>query len=1808
MIVSLLRPRGICVAWCIVAAMWPLYIPTARAQDASVAAAVHVASPTGLRAADRASTLFGLRIVSPDGYVAGADGVRLYYRFEGQGPDTVVVLHGGPSLGLAYLAPDLEDLGRELTLLHYDQRGVGRSTVPPGADLAVARHVADLEALRRHFGLDRLVLLGHSWGAMLAAHYAATHPERVARMLFIDPMVPAATPYMAQAGARARLLMEERLDEAQRVRFDSLALSWAEAEDPEAHCRAVFGILMGLYFGDAGGAERTRGNFCEGSAEALRTRPSVDASILGSLGDWDVRPLLSRVDVPVLIVHGGDGAIPLDAMQAWADALPNARLLTVAGAGHYLHVDRPEVFFPVALEFFGDRPQAGANSFVVPVRPGLDASPADLARFAEEVLVEAGDRDWAVALIRDGRVIERRFSRGGDATGHAVVGATTFDLASIAKPVMAWGVMRLVETGRVELDRPIESYLTRWRLPPSAFDHREVTVRRVLSHTAGLTASSSLLPAPDGARPPIEWVLEGRRQEVGIQPGTRYNYSGGYDLLELLIEEVSGQPFVGFMRDEVLRPLGMDRTGFGQVQPDDPPVTRANALSGDVPEENWIVSAAGHLIGNLDELTAFALAHLEDGSGAPRGRGVLQPATLDTMLTPVIDAASGLGYVLRRPSPDLLTAGHAGAGASLFRVAPATGDGLVILTNHADGYAAIARIECVWLAWLAGTERRCTAPASYALMGAYQRAGVQGAFDYYHALLDRGDPDYDVGFALLSEFARMLLAAGRVDEAATAYRMMAADGSDEAAAYGEVADRLVAGFQFPEDRLACYLGEYRSSSGGALRLERTGEGVSFTMIEPVPGITGPLRPLSERVWVMRAGDAYPIELVFDLAPSSVATRVAVRVNDYRIAFSAERTGSVPTCPAVPAEPAGAAADGRAMQESGATGSEVVHVAAPTGEREADRASILAAVEQVTPGGTVQFAPGTYQVGGFIPVTVPGITLLGHSEGTTLRGCEPGEAVDYERAMNRCAGLELKGGHQTVRNLTFESMSWAALRIAGPRSAGQQSAVPISEGGHLIEGNTFRDSDSFDVISDTPEPIVIRNNTFINTYHAVAIQGRNVHFVDNRITAPAHDRIPYGRADIAIGVAQFSESGPPCADNVIAGNRIEGHSDGIVLGVFSPGTSCRGNIVRDNTIVVRPVTLTALESSVLGGDVDTPMVGIPLRLLNYPQWCLTGLPTDAWVCRPDETGRGAVLVDNLIEGNRIIGAAGVAIEMLHAASNRIVNNTISGVARWDRSPEGVLRHAPGWREANGAGIWISAGSDGNEIVANVFDDIAAHTIVLEGDRNRVETLSTSDSVRDLGSSNRVSGPARAPPGTAAAASDHTGAGYESRFVEIGGVRLHYLDFGGEGLPVLFVPSGDRTAYTYVDFAPRFSDRHRVLAITPRGTGESGGERPASFSTRDLATEAGDVLALLDSLGIERAVVLDRWTELPIYLAEQHPDRLAGLVILRGVPPEPDPFDLRARDEAGLLEMYDRAGAAELGRDPDEVAPRREHWYEPRYLRTGERIGVPTLIFMIEPETSRAEIEWEFRLLTDMVANDPAVVSDPVSRAFYERLTSDAALQAQVQSYYETVFAPAWSAAEAAFFRAFDNARIVRLEGENPRSYYQYRDAPDLIYPHIRRFLDELSSSAIEPPSAETPDPGNAVRRGSTASAAPVHAEVVAQDLSHLGPKPGCETPDPLRMPGLDGGDLGRADHGGNGQTNRLIAVGQRDVTGPRPVGGARDHDHPQEGIALAEATPRDDERRSVLASITIGVGKGDANHVPLFKARHSRRDPPRCPIR
>jgi pimeloyl-ACP methyl ester carboxylesterase len=741
---------------------------------------------------------------------------------------------------------------------------------------------------------------------------------------------------------------------------------------------------------------------------------------------------------------------------------------------------------------------------------------------------------------------------------------------------------------------------------------------------------------------------------------------------------------------------------------------------------------------------------------------------------------------------------------------------------------------------------------------------------------------------------------------------------------------------------------------------------------------------------------------------------------------------------------------------------VVHVAPPTGERTTDRASILAALDEVEPGGTIQFAAGTYLIGEIISVTVPHITLLGHPDGTSLRGCDPAEFVDRQFVRENCNGLELAGGHQTVRDFTFEYAHWAlhlgccqgerALLRAPDGSLVEGPAIYRTEGGHLVERNVFRRSLSgIRMYGDWTEPAIVRNNRFVDNWHSVSINGNTVHLLDNDFSVPEPERVPfYGFPWDAVKI------GPPlplqetdetlvraCAHNIVAGNRIDGSPDGIRIEIYEPGTSCRRNVIRDNTITVRRVRAPAPERwFTLSDESDPTFVGIPVALLNYPE-----------AFGQNEPGRESFLEDNLIEGNRIIGADGLGFEVLHASRNRIVNNTISRIAERDPFPGNALgpRGETGaleWREADGAGIWLSPGSDENEIAGNIFEDVASYAIVLEGDRNSVDVRSVDDTVRDLGSGNRVSSP-DTPTSSPA---------YESRFIDAGGVRLQYLEFGGEGLPILFT-AGSRSAETWAGFAPRFTDRHRVLAITDRGVPPSEGEE-SGFTRR-----AGDILALLDTLGIERAVLVANAypARTLVHLAEHHPERLAGLVFLA---PESQAGIETVEDPSGAMLIIGRGFLSTQGRDPDTAGQwDEEDLYLPAYLEADTAtIAIPALTFVNLEGTRGLERSYYPLEVAELVASGALAVPDSAARTYFERLATDEAMEAEVRAAWDGTFVPVFRANERAFFRAFGNhLRVVRLDvplmnGVPVVTGYEYRDAPELIEPHIRRFLTDIEPIA------------------------------------------------------------------------------------------------------------------------------------------------------
>ena len=283
-----------------------------------------------------------------EGFVSTADSVRLFTRVVGSGSDTIIVLHGGPGLTLDYLAPDLEPLAARHTLVFYDQRGAGRSTlVSDSIGLSAPRFVEDLEAIRAHFGLSKPTLLGHSWGVGLVALYVQRYSSGIGQLILVDGVPLRLVDLVAgfEAMARAR-------DSTERAEMDRWMETRRAHPEDAAACLAYYRLWFRPFFADPAALSRSRGDFCAGTTESRRNKmQGVDRFTMASLGNWDWREVMASVSLRTLIIHGTADPIPLATAEEWAATVPNARLLTLPNVGHFPYLEAPDQFF-AAIDTF----------------------------------------------------------------------------------------------------------------------------------------------------------------------------------------------------------------------------------------------------------------------------------------------------------------------------------------------------------------------------------------------------------------------------------------------------------------------------------------------------------------------------------------------------------------------------------------------------------------------------------------------------------------------------------------------------------------------------------------------------------------------------------------------------------------------------------------------------------------------------------------------------------------------------------------------------------------------------------------------------------------------------------------------------------------------------------------------------------------------------------------------------------------------------------------------------------------------------------------------------------------------------------------------------------------------------------------------------------------------------------------------------------------------------------------------------------------------------------------------------------------
>ncbi|HEY7850263.1 MAG TPA: serine hydrolase domain-containing protein, partial [Ktedonobacterales bacterium] len=350
------------------------------------------------------------------------------------------------------------------------------------------------------------------------------------------------------------------------------------------------------------------------------------------------------------------------------------------------------------------------------VAEGADAQ-ATVRASLDQRMAEDGVPGVSVAVIEGGRIAwARGYGVMEAGQPERVTPATLFQCASISKPVAAVVALRLVESGALTLDEDVNERLTSWKIPPITYWNEQgrvdmrprITVRQLLSHTAGLTVHGFPGYPVDAPLPHLTEILNGEPRantppiRLDSLPGVQMRYSGGgYTVLTQLLQDVTGQTFPALARELALDPLGMSASGYEQPLPPQRAhlAARAHRTQRQPVPGGWHVYpelAPDGLWAPPADLARFALGLQAALRGEPGA--ILSAATVREMMTPQAPElgveAVGLGVFLSGEGETARfrhSGGNDGFSCELAAY-QRHGQGAVVMTNSDDGWFLILEI------------------------------------------------------------------------------------------------------------------------------------------------------------------------------------------------------------------------------------------------------------------------------------------------------------------------------------------------------------------------------------------------------------------------------------------------------------------------------------------------------------------------------------------------------------------------------------------------------------------------------------------------------------------------------------------------------------------------------------------------------------------------------------------------------------------------------------------------------------------------------------------------------------------------------------------------------------------------------------------------------------------------------------------------------------------------------------------------------------------------------------------------------------
>lgn len=359
---------------------------------------------------------------------------------------------------------------------------------------------------------------------------------------------------------------------------------------------------------------------------------------------------------------------------------------------------------------------------LVQIIPLLFSDKADLSGLSDRQFIEHLDQkipelmeDYSVpglsiVVVKDRHPLwSKPYGYADIADNRNMTGDAIYRVESLSKPVTAWGVMKLAERDLVNLDDPIQQYLRSWTLPESEYNADGMTIRRLLSNSAGMplgTLGEEYEPSED--RPDLRNYLM-KEAQLRNMPGSEFLYSNpGFNLLELLIEEVTGRDFNAYMTDEVLLPLEMQNSSFDWKSDWSSRIPTGYDLEGTpVPPYVYPYKASGGLFAPIKDIARFVTAEMSINADHPAlGRPIIKdiqtPQIKTSGIYGLVADDYSFGHFIETLPDGKKALWHGGQGhgwMTHFHLVPQTGDGIIILTNSQRSWPMMGYLLKDWSVW-----------------------------------------------------------------------------------------------------------------------------------------------------------------------------------------------------------------------------------------------------------------------------------------------------------------------------------------------------------------------------------------------------------------------------------------------------------------------------------------------------------------------------------------------------------------------------------------------------------------------------------------------------------------------------------------------------------------------------------------------------------------------------------------------------------------------------------------------------------------------------------------------------------------------------------------------------------------------------------------------------------------------------------------------------------------------------------------------------------------------------------------------------